>query len=407
MGRAERGRKLLEGEQGYVFVAALVLTLVLLMVGSGLAMLASAALGAFRFELDRLRAVYLAESGLSHALELLRTGQATLSSLSATDPSSRPWFSLGQEQQYRFWVDTENPVCASFRLLADGRSFQRQRRLRVLLGGAVVFPKVVVDLSTPECAGYQPPAVSTPDPSSWPCPGAGCVVRPPADQATFTGPGSYLVNSNWTVGHDGRITLNGIVPPGQALNLVVRGDLALMQDAVIEFLASGPVNVYVLGNLLVKQNSRVVSTPQAQVRWYVWGNVEVWQRSRWEFAVQDWVIFTIRGGLELKQDASIAKAAGYTQRAVVFLMDTSGSQGVTLSQDFALQEGLYAPTRPVTLQTNSNPDTEQLFGSIVAGQLSCQGSGGCGELTYDPALRDFLLGELGPVPGSWREERTS
>ena len=405
MGGRQPGRVVLREEDGYFLVLALAVTTILLVVASALAMVGTAALRAARVQLDRARALYAAESGLHHALQLL-IGQGTgISQLASDDPAHQPWSELAQEQQYRFWVDTANPVCASYRLLADGQSGSRLRRVRVLVSGEILFTGALVDLSQPECAGYDPPEVSVPSPSTWPCPGPGCEVRVPGNDETFTGPGAYYVDGSWTVARNGSMTFTGSIPPGQALNLVINGNLTLMQDTLVSFAASGPVNVYVNGNLDIKQNSRMSSSPDSQVRIYLWGNLRVWQDAAWEFAVQDWVIFRIRGGLEFMQDSSVRKAPGYTQRAVVFLLSTSGSGDVSLYQDFDLQAGIYAPTRTVVLRTNDNPQPEQLYGAIVGSGVQCQGAGGCGSLTYDEALRDFVLGGWSIVEGSWREER--
>ncbi len=405
MGGRESRRLILNGEDGYFLVLALAVTTILLVIASGLAMMGTAALRAARIELDRARALYAAESGLHHALQLLIAQGAGISQLASANPNREPWSTLGEGQEYRFWVDTANPVCASYRLLADGRSGERLRRVRVLVSGQILFTGALVDLSQPECAGYEPPEVTVPPPSSWPCPGPGCVVRVPGGVETFTGPGAYYVDGSWTVARNGSITFTGSIPPGEALNLVINGNLTLMQGTLVDFAASGPVNVYVNGDVDIKQNSRISSSPDARVRLYVWGSLRVWQSAAWEFAVQDWVIFSVRGGLEFMQDSSVSKAPGYTQRAVVFLLSTSGSGDVSLFQDFDLQAGIYAPTRTVTLHTNNNPQPEQLYGAIVGSGVQCLGAGGCGSLTYDEALRDFVLGSWSVVGGSWREER--
>ena len=412
LGRREYRRHLLKGEArraggegGYFLVLALAVTTILLVVASALAMVGTAALRSARVQTDRARALYAAESGLNHALQLLIGEAAGISQLSSDDPNLEPWNVLAEEQEYRFWVDTANPVCASYRLLADGRSGGRLRRLRVLLSGEILFTGALVDLSQPECAGYRPPEVTVPPPSSWPCPGAGCEVRVPGDSETFSGPGAYYVDGSWTVKRNGSIRFTGSIPPGEALDLVVDGNLTLMQDTLVDFGASGPINVYVNGDVDIKQNSRIASSPDAQVRLYVWGSLRVWQDAVWELAVQDWVIFRIHGGLEFMQDSAVRKAPGYTQRAVVFLLSTGGSGEVSLFQDFDLQAGIYAPTRTVSLYTNNNPQPEQLYGAIVGSGVRCLGAGGCGTLTYDEALRDFVLGGWTVVGGSWREER--
>ncbi len=356
-------------EAGHVLVTALLAVAILAILAAAAAGSATGALRAGAFRREDLAAAYLAESGLHHALALLRTGARPVH-LDAPAGLFPPGDGYA--------VDLTYPEPRLADAAASGARGARSRRVRGRFHLEGLPPSYFADrkptppdgIVTGLCAPGDGPPVPFPPPAS---------RQPPAQVpdggdltlssgTTRLGPGAHAFR---------RVRLKktaALSLTGPAV-LYVRQGLSLEDGARLE--TTGAVTVYVEEDLSVTGGAAVVMGGPA--------NIFIGRGTSWDQDARltasgpvDLVLLAPRQGnqpsLSAAGRASLGEGPGDQIRLAVFLADGTSHGPVELRDQARLRGGLYAPGADVSLA-----DGVTVRGSLVGCTVTGAGGGRGGD----------------------------
>lgn len=318
-------------DKGFALVGALVLTAGLLSVVSGLLALGNVSTRRTALEHHRNQALYAAESGINHALAVLRNGASLPDSEPPEEgrliPDGPPAIANpeGERPHYAVWLFRDSSD-GKRHIVAQGGEATVLRSVSVVVGAGSVFP-----------AGRsegQPPF-----PIAWESCGGGTVLPVASHGETeIAEPGAYLVD----------------------------GPLELKSWSKLRVTAAGDVRVCA-PSLVLGSHSSIEIGPSASVSFWVTGSMTdnaqstIADKGSIEDDAATWPRFFIRGPLNLKAQTI---GGGTSQRPILFFMDPDHSGAVTMYAHSELHGGIWAPTRKVELKAKS-----RVVGAVVGGQI--------------------------------------